>query len=67
MLANRVLSCWLAEMDDVGIVTIRENTGFWDLFGKQLLRPGPGCSISQPSFCAFAGQAVNEDDAWYIG
>ena len=63
MLGNGILSSGFDEMDDVGIVTIRENAGFWDLFGKQLLRPGPGSSISQPCFCTFAGQAVNEDDA----
>ena len=63
MFANRVLSGWLDEIDDVGIVTICENTSFWDLFGKQLFWPRLGSSISQPSFSTFTGQAVNEDDA----
>lgn len=63
MFANRILSSWLYEIDNVGIETICEKTGFWDLFGKQLLRPRLGSSISQPGFGTLAGQAVNEDDA----
>ena len=67
MLENSILSSRLDEMDDVGIITIRENTGFWDTFGKQLLRPGSSSSISQPCFCPVAGQAMNEYDAGWIG
>lgn len=63
MFADRVLSRRLDEVDDVGIVTVCDNTGFWYFFGEQFLRPRPCSSISQPSLCAFAGQAVNEDDA----
>lgn len=63
MFANRILSRGLDEMDDVGIVTICDDTGFGDLLGKQRFRPRQCSSISEPSFGAFAGQPVNKDDA----
>lgn len=66
MFENRVLSCRLEEMDNVGIVTICDDTGFWDLLGEQLFRPRLGSSISEPGFGAFTGQPVNEDNALYI-